>query len=72
MSDLEHFQIVFPMFPSVNEVLFFVGFLISWSEASAKTTKIDTPRIKSISQYLEGDSRQVSCLGNTWSHNINT
>jgi hypothetical protein len=33
------------------QVSLFVGFLISWISLPSKTTKIDTPRIKVISQY---------------------
>ena len=38
---------------TASQVLLFVGFLISWISLPTKTTKIGTPRIKVISQYLK-------------------
>jgi hypothetical protein len=35
-----------------SQVSLFVGFLILWINLPTKTTKIGTPRIKVISQYL--------------------
>jgi hypothetical protein len=37
---------------SASQVSLFVGFLISWISLPTKTTKIGTPRIKVISQYI--------------------
>ena len=39
-----------------SQVSLFVGFLISWISLPTKTTKIGTPRIKVISQYMKDKS----------------
>ena len=46
---------------TASQVSLFVGFLISWISLPTKTTKIGTPRIKVISQYLPCFIMKGSC-----------